>query len=43
MQYRCKNGYFAHGDNFNHLTTECRSDGTYTLQTNDLATCAERG
>lgn len=43
VQYRCKDKYFAHGENSNKLTTECRKDGTYTLQKEELATCAKRG
>ena len=40
LVYICNDGYFAHGENSDKLSTECLKNRTYSLSSEDLATCA---
>ena len=39
VEYKCNDGHFAYGENSDKLATECLGDGSYTLQTKNLAEC----
>ena len=40
LNYTCNQGHFAHGVNFDKLSTECLKSGNYSLSNESLATCA---
>ena len=40
VNYECKDNHFAHGVNAAKLSTQCLADRTYSLSSDDLATCA---
>ena len=40
INYKCNEGYFAHGVNSEKLSTECLGSGNYSRSNESLATCA---
>ena len=40
VNYECKDNHFAHGVNAAKLSTQCLADRTYSLSSDDMATCA---
>ena len=43
VSYICNEGYFAFGLNSENLQTECLIDRSYSLGSEDLATCVPIG
>ena len=43
VKYVCNEGFLAHGENSENLETVCKEDRSYTLQAEQLATCARIG